>query len=142
MQYRITKEHVWVGTIDDRPGGLAAKLQALADGGLNLELIIGRRDWSGTGLMFISPLRTLEELDVAERAGLSKDHSMLTLRITGPNRPGLVASMVAALGAGGLNLRGVSAAALGEQSVTNIAFDNDADTDRARALLERALANG
>ncbi len=138
-QYRISKEHVWGGTIPDRAGALAEKLLALAAGGLNLELIIGRRDWAGQGLMFISPLRTMEEIEVAERAGLARKENAITLRIEGPNVKGLAAKITGALAAAEINVRGYSAAALGEQSVTNIAFDNAAESDRAREVLQKLL---
>ncbi|MEW6251904.1 MAG: hypothetical protein AB1716_14770 [Planctomycetota bacterium] len=138
-RYRISKEHVWGGVIPDRPGALAEKLQALAAGGLNLELIIGRRDWEGQGIMFISPLRTLEEIEIAERAGLAPKDNMVTLRIEGPNEQGLAAKIAGALAAAGINVHGYSAAAIGERCVTNVAFDNDSDTARAREVLLKLL---
>lgn len=140
MKYRITKEYVWVGQIPDHPGALAEKLRALSAGGLNLELILSRRDKPGSGLMFISPLRTLEEVETAEKAGLATKNSFRIIRIKGPNVVGLGARITAALAEAGLNMRDYSAAALGEQAVTNIAFDNDADGDRAKQILERVLA--
>lgn len=139
MKYRITKEHVWIGTLEDRAGALAEKLAALSDGGLDLELIIARRDWSGTGMLFVSPLRTLDELDVAAKAGLSKDSTVMTVRIEGPNTKGLGARITGILAQAGISIRGFSAAALHEASVTNIAFDNDDDSNRAREVLNREL---
>ncbi len=138
-QYRISKEHVWGGTIPDRAGALAEKLQALAAGGVDLELIIGRRDWAGQGIMFISPLRTVEEIDNAERAGLAPKDNVITLRIEGPNIKGLAAKITGALAAAEINVHGYSAAALGEKSVTNIAFDTAAELDRARDILQKLL---
>lgn len=140
MKCRITKEHVWGGALDDRPGALADKLAALRDGGLDLELIIARRDWSGVGLLFISPLRTLAELETAERAGLTRDQTITTLRIEAPNRLGLGARIAGALAEAGVNLQSYSALALGDKSVTNIAFDNDNDSRRAREVLEAMFA--
>ncbi len=137
--YRISKEHVWGGMIPDRPGALAEKLAALAAGGLNLELIIGRRDWSGQGMMFISPLRTLEEIEVAEQAGLGRKDNAVTLRIEGPNVKGLAAKITGALAAAEINVHGYSAAALGEKCVTNIAFDNEADLARGREVVQKLL---
>jgi hypothetical protein len=139
MPYRIIKEHVWAGAIPDHPDSLAGKLRALAKGGLNLELIIARREWTGRGVLFASPLRTLDEVDVAEQAGLNKPESVLALRIEGPNVPGLAARITTAIAEAGLNVRSFAAAALGERSVTSVAFDSDADCDRAKAVLERTL---
>jgi hypothetical protein len=140
MKYRVSKEHVWVGEIPDRVGALAEKLEALRQGGINMELIICRRGQPGRALMFISPLRTLEEIETAEKAGLSKAESMQSIRIEGPNVVGLGARITTALAGAGLNLRGYWAAALGDRSVTSLAFDTAADGDRARAILERTLS--
>lgn len=140
MKYRITKEYVWAGTIPDHPGALAEKLRALSSGGLNLELIVSRREKPGLGVMFVSPLRTLEEVETAEKAGLSTKNSFRIIRVRGPNAVGLGARIGAALAEAGLNVRDFTAAALGDQSVTNIAFDNDADGDRAKQILEQVLA--
>lgn len=140
MTYRITKEHVWVGAIPDRADALAEKLRALRDGGLNLELILARRTGAGHGLLFVAPLRTLEEITAAEKAGLVRSATMKTIRIEGPNVAGLGAKITTALAEAGLNIREYAAAALGDRCVTNIAFDNDAEGDRARELLLKALA--
>ena len=137
--YRITKEHVWGGLIADHKGALAEKLQALSAGGLNLELIIARRETSGQGTLFVSPLRTLHELDSAEKAGLAKAGHMRTLRIEAPDTPGLGAKITTVLAEAGINLVGYAALSLGGRCVTSIAFDSDADADRARTALERGL---
>jgi hypothetical protein len=139
MAYRITKEHVWAGEIPDERDGMAGKLRALSEGGVNLELIVGRREWTGRGLLFISPLRTVEEIDIAEKAGFAKGELVRTLRIEGPNATGLGARISTALSRAEINIRAYTAAALGEMSVTNIAFDSDADSNRARELLDREL---
>lgn len=140
MSYRITKEYVWVGVIPDHADALAEKLRKLSEGGLDLELIVSRRAQPGSGLMFVSPLRTMEELDAAERVGLSTKDSYRIIRIQGPNVHGLGAKIASTISQAGLSIREYTAAALGDQSVTNIAFDSDEDSDRAQELLKQALA--
>lgn len=139
--YRITKEHVWGGLLADHKGALAEKLRALSAGGLNLELIIARRESSGQGTLFVSPLRTLQELDNAEKAGLSRAGHMRTLRIEAPDTPGLGAKLTTAVAEAGINLVSYSALSLGGRCVTSIAFDSDADADRAKAVLDRLLSS-
>lgn len=139
MTYQITKEHVWVGAIPDRPDALAEKLRMLSEAGLDLELILARREMPGRALLFISPLRTLEEILAAEEAGLAQEHSVQAIRITGPNEPGIGARITSALSQAGLDVRAYSAAALGNKHVTHIAFDNEEDGERAKAVLESAL---
>ncbi len=137
--YRITKEHVWVGEVPDRPDALGEKLRALSAAGLNLELILARRGRAGQGTMFVAPLRTVEQVEAAEKAGLARAGSIRIIRIEGPNVIGLGAKITTALAQAGINIREYAAAALGERSVTNIAFDSDADGDQAKAVLEQVL---
>jgi hypothetical protein len=47
--------------------------------------------------------------------------------------------MTRALADGGINLRGISAAALGRRAVTYFAFDNAADADASVRILRKAL---
>ena len=140
MTHQITKEHVFVAAIADRPGALAEKLAALRDGGLDLEFIILRREQAGRQLMFISPMRTVEEIEVAKSAGLSKAEGLHSLRVAGPNEPGLGAKIAEALAKANVNIRGLSAAAFAGQQVTNLAFDTADDAIRAKESLEAALS--
>ena len=141
MEFRITKEYVWSGEIPDRPDAMAERLRALSEGGLDLELIVGRREQSGQGLMFVSPLRTVEEIEAARKAGLSQADSFLALRVEGPNTIGLGARITSAVARAGLNMRAYTAAALGDRHVTNIAFDSIEDVDRAKTVLEQELSS-
>ena len=43
MALTVGRVTVWAASIDDRPGGLAERLTALADAGANLEFVISRR---------------------------------------------------------------------------------------------------
>ena len=141
MAYEITKEDVWVGTIEDRAGALAEKLQAVSRVGVNLEFVIARRapDKPGTGVVFMAPFRTEESVRAALQAGLSQWTSASTLRIEGPDRPGLGALITSTVASEGISMRGVSAAKLGERSVFYLALDSVADLERATEALTEAL---
>lgn len=141
MEYRITNEFVCGGAIEDRTEVLAHTLRALADQGLDLEMIMSRRDQAGWSLIFVSPLRTMQEIEAAERVGLHREGSLRTLRVEGPNRPGLGARLTAALAEAGLEVRGYWALKLGDQCVTDIAFDSEEKQAQARVVLERTLAD-
>ena len=141
MTYRITNEYVCGGAIEDSTEALAERLRALSEGGLDLEMIMSRRDQAGWALVFVSPLRTMEEIEAAEKVGLHREGSLRTLRIEGPNVHGLGARIVTALAKAGLSVRGYWALALGDQCVTDIAFDSEAEQDKAKAILERELAS-
>ena len=130
----------WVASIPDRTGALAAKLKALAAGGCNLEMVIARRvgDQSGKGVVFVTPIKGAKQVGAAGEAGFAKSSSLHTLRVEGVNKPGQGARIAAALADHGLNLRGVSAAAIGNKFVCHIALDTEADAVRAARFL-RAL---
>lgn len=139
MGQKVTKEHVFAAAIPDRAGALAEKLGQLRDGGLDLEFIILRREQPGRQLMFISPMRTVAQIETAKAAGLAKAEGLHALRVAGPNEPGLGAKIAGALADAGVNIRGLSAAAFSGQQVTNLAFDSEAEAQRAKEALEAAL---
>jgi hypothetical protein len=130
---------VWAGSIEDRPGGLAKKLAALAEAGAQLEFVIARRasEKPGTGVVFLTPLTGAAQIRAAKRVGLAKTKSLHSLRVEGPDQPGLGAKMTEALAQAGVNLRGLSAAAIGRRCVVHLALDSAADAAKATRLLKR-----
>jgi len=141
MAYSIRKVDVWAAEIDDRPGGLAEKLEAVAKAGANLEFVISRRqpDKPGTGVVFLTPLKTPKQKQAASGAGFTTASNLQSVRVEGPDKPGLGTKMTRALADAGINLRGVSGAALGKKSVAYFAFDSAEDATKAISLLKRAL---
>ena len=141
MAYAIKKVDVWAGEVADRPGGLADKLTALSNAGANFEFLISRRaaDKPGTGVVFLTPIKGSKQKSAAQAAGLNTSDSLRSVRVEGPDRAGLGTKMTRALADAGINLRGISAAALGRRAVTYFAFDNAADADNAIRILKKAL---
>ena len=141
MAFTIEKVDVWVGTMEDRPGGLAEKLEALAAAGVNLEFLISRRapDKPGTGVVFMAPVKGAAQVRAAKKAGLAKSDSLRSLKVEGQDQQGLGAKITSALAGAGINLRGLSAAALGKKSVVYIAFDSTADAGKAAQVLKTLL---
>ena len=142
MAVQITKADVWAGEIVDQPGGLAEKLEAIAKAGGNLEFVVARRqpDIPGTGVVFVAPLKGAAQVRVAKQIGLSKTDSLHSLRLEAPDRPGLGAKITRVVADAGVNLRGLSAAALGRRSVVYFAFDTQADAKKASQALKKALS--
>jgi len=138
MALNVRRVDVWVGSIEDRPGGLAEKLQALADAGAQLEFVIARRapEKPGTGVVFLTPLKGTRQLKAAKAAGLKKSKSLRSVRVMGPDKPGMGAKITAALAEAGINLRGLSAAAIGRRFVMHIAVDKPADATKAMRILK------
>src|ERR1035437_1920630 len=91
MKLNVSRTDTWATVIDDRPGGLADKLAALAAAGANLELIVARRapEQRGSGVVFVTPLKGAKQIKAAEAAGFQKTPSLHSLRLQGGDRPGL-----------------------------------------------------
>ena len=139
MKLKISRTDVWAATIDDRPGGLADKLAALAAASADLGFIIARRmpEQRGSGVMFVTPLKGVKQIKAAESAGFQNTESLHSLRVEGADKPGLGAKLTRAVAEAGINLRGLSAAALGKRSVTYLALDTAADAAKVAALLKK-----
>ena len=137
MALQVSSVEVWAGDLRDQPGGLAQVLEALGAAGVDLECVIARRDPSrpGVGEVFLTPLTGRAQQDAARAAGLLPAAELATLRVEGINRSGLGGRITRAVAAAGVNMRGVSAAVVGNRFVTYIGFDNDADAaTAARAI--------
>jgi hypothetical protein len=137
MALNVTPQVVWAGEIPDAPGGLADKLGPLAKSGANLEFVIARRrpEESGKGVVFISPIKGKAAEDAASSSGLSRAMDVPTLRVEGPNQAGIGERMLRAISGLGINLRGFSAAAIGNQFVGYIGFYRVEDATRAAEAL-------
>ena len=138
MALTVTRTDVWAASIDDRAGGLAEKLAALAEAGAQLEFVVARRapDRPGTGVVFLTPLKGAAQLRAAKKAGFAKTSSLHTERIDGPDKPGLGAQLTGALAHAGISLRGLSAAAIGKRCVVHLALDSAADAAKAVKALK------
>jgi hypothetical protein len=139
MKLKVNRTDTWAATIDDRPGGLAEKLSALAAAGANLEFIIARRapEQRGSGVVFVTPLKGPKQIKAAEAAGFQKTGSLHSLRVEGPDKPGMGAKLAQALTEAGINLRGLSAAAIGKRHVTHLALDTPQAATKAAAVLRK-----
>ena len=140
MPLKVTKTDVWSAKIQDQPGGLAQVMEAIAGAGANLECVIARRQPNkpGAGAVFVTPLKGKRVLAAAAAAGFKASQRIATLKVEGDDRPGLGAKVAQAVGAAEVNLRGISAVAVGKKFVSYLGFDNWRDADRAAAAI-RAL---
>ena len=138
MALKATKAEVWVATIEDRAGGAADKLEALAKGGANLEMLLARRtEQPGQGVMFVTPVKGAKAVKAAQAAGFGKPVSIHSVRVEGSDKPGLGSKIARALGDAGINFRGMSAIAIGKKFVSFVALDSAEDQARAIAALKK-----
>jgi len=137
MAMDVKRVDVWAASLKDRPGALAEKLSALHEAGANLGFVIARRTRKKEGVVFITPLQGAKQLAAARKAGLRKTRSLHSVRVEGPDKRGAGAAITEALAEAGINVRGVSAAALGRRFVCHLAFDETADAAKAARLLKK-----
>ena len=139
MAMTVKRMDVWVASIKDRPGSLAGKLAALAEAGANLSFVVARRtpEKRGGGVVFVTPLKGAKQLAAAKKAKFRKTRSLHGLRIDAPDKPGLGARITQALADADINLRGLSAAAIGRQCIVYIAVDKSADLAKAMRVLKK-----
>jgi hypothetical protein len=137
MALKAERVDTWAASIEDKPGGLAAKLNILAQAGANLEFVVARRapEKAGTGVVFATPIKGAAQVRAARQAGFEKTESLHAVRIEGPNKAGEGAKITQALAEKGLNLRGLSAAGIGSRFVAHIALDTAADAMKAIRVL-------
>jgi len=137
---KVERSETWVASMKDKAGALADKLAVLADAGVNLDFVIARRapEKSGTGVVFAVPIKGAAQARAARKAGFRKTKKLVSIRVKGSNKPGRGLKITQALAAKGINLRGLSAAAIGKKFVANIALDSPADAAKAVRVL-RAL---
>lgn len=143
MALKVTKTDVWAVEIQDQPGGLAKVMETIAAAGANLQCVIARRqpDKPGTGVAFVTPLTGPKVLAAAATVGFQEGRRIATLKVEGSDRPGMGAQLAKAIAGAGVNLRGVTAVALGRQFVGYFGFDSWDAADKAAAAL-KALDGG
>ena len=139
MALKVTKADVWAVTLDDRAGGAADKLEALAKGGANLEMVLARRtsEQPGKGVMFVTPLKGAKATKAAQEAGMGKPEHIYSVRIEGGDKPGLGSKIARTLGDAGINFRGMSALAMGKKFVSFVALDSAEDQAKAISVLKK-----
>src|SRR5687768_14560326 len=133
MALKVTRVEVWAGDLEDQPGGLSRVLGALAEAGADVECVIARRkdDQPGAGTVFVTPIRGGQAQEGARNAGLSPAENVATLRVEGADQAGLGGRITRAVGDAGINMRGLTAAVLGNRFVAYLGFDSPAGADRA-----------
>ncbi len=140
MNLLVERVDVWTAPIEDRTGGLAAVLATLREAGANLQFVIARRapDHPGKGVVFVTPLQSDREIRAASIAGFNVSQSLHSVRVMGPDRPGIAADIAQKLADAKVNLRGFSASVIGTQFVIYLGLDTLADADRAMEVLKKA----
>ena len=136
-------EHVdvWAAAIEDKPGQLAHLLTELREAGADLQFVIARRAESGKGVVFVTPLRGDREIAAAAQVGFNVAHTLHSVRVMGPDRPGVAAELAERLAGAGINLRGFSLSVIGRQYLAYAAVDSLDDANKVIEILEKGLTS-
>jgi hypothetical protein len=137
MDLLVERVDVWAAAIPDKPGGLAGVLATLRDAGADLQFIIARRTpgTPETGVVFVTPLQGDREIRAAAVAGFNVTHKLHSVRVMGPDRPGIAAELTQKLADAGINLHGFSASVIGTQFVAYVGVDSLEDATKALGIL-------
>ena len=140
MALKVGKAEIWMGTIEDRAGGAAAKIAPMARAGANFEFVFARRmpEEPGKGLLLVSPVKGAKVVAAAKAVGIEKGAAVFGLRIEGSNKAGTGAKMTQALASAGITFRGLSATVIGTKFVCYLALDSAEDQAKAAAALRKA----
>lgn len=139
MRADIKRVDVWVAGVKDQPGALAKKLAVLSKAGARLEFLLARRrpEKPGQGMVFVAPIRTGKQTAAAKKAGFKKTRSLFALRLAAADKTGLGAALTRKISEAGINIRGLSAVAVGKRAVFYFAFDSTADVNKAARNLKQ-----
>lgn len=138
MRIDIDRVDVWAAGMDDRPGGLAEKLDVLAQADIDLEFVNARRapEKSGEGVVFVMPIKGAKQVRTAKKAGFEKTKSLHGIRIATGNKPGFSSELAQKIAGAGINLRAFSGASIGNRAIFYLAFDSEADANKALKLIK------
>ena len=137
MKMEVSKVDVWAASMEDKPGGLAEKLDALAKADIDLDFVNARRapEKPGEGVVFVMPIQGARQIRAARKAGFEKSTSLHGIRIDTGNKPGFSAELAKIIADEGINLRAFSGASISNRAIFYLAFDTSTDATKALRLL-------
>ena len=137
MSFKMQRVHVYHAEVDDKPGGIAGKLKALAESGAHLEYVYSQRSITkpGMGDLYVAPLKTNGEIVAAKNAGLHEVGDPIVMRVEGDDKTGLGGRLTQAWEMAGINLHGLVMSVIGGRFVGYATFDSVADANRAATIL-------
>jgi|GEM_PF-174027 predicted amino acid-binding ACT domain protein len=137
MSFKMQRVQVFHTKVEDKPGGVGAKLKLLAEAGAHLEYIHSERssEEAGMGDLYIAPLRGSDELKIAKDLGLKEVKEPFVMRIEGDDKAGLSGKLTQAWELAGINLHGLVLSVLNGKFVGYVTFDTAQDGNRAATIL-------
>jgi hypothetical protein len=137
MSFKMQRVSVYHSEIEDKPGGISAKLKKLAEAGAHLEYVYSQRSASqpGIGDLYVAPLHGTSELAAARDAGMHEVSEPIVMRVSGDDKAGLSGRLTQAWEMAGINLHGLVMSVVGGKFVGYATFDSVGDANRAATIL-------
>jgi hypothetical protein len=137
MSFKMQRVHLYHAEVEDKPGGISAKLKKLAEAGAHLEYVYSQRsaDKSGVGDLYVAPLHGSSEMAAAKEAGMHAVSEPIVMRVEGDDKAGLGGRLTQAWEMAGINLHGLVMSVIGTKFVGYATFDSVSDANRAATIL-------
>ena len=137
MSFKMQRVHVFHGEVEDKPGGIAAKLKKLAEAGAHLEYVYSQRSLNkgGVGHLYVAPLHGPTEMAAAREAGMHPVTEPIVMRVEGDDKAGLGGRLTQAWEMAGINLHGLVMSVIGGKFVGYVTFDSVGDANKAATIL-------
>jgi predicted amino acid-binding ACT domain protein len=137
MSFKMQRVHVYHAKVEDKPGGIAKKLKALATAGAHLEYVYSQRSVTqdGHGDLYVAPLQGAAVTNAAKAAGMHEVPEPIVMRVEGDDKAGLSGRLTQAWEMDGINLHGLVLSVLAGKFVGYVTFDTANDANRAATIL-------
>jgi len=141
MPVKVKRITLWRKELANQAGTLAEALAPLAQAGADLQVVMGYcypgdRTRAAVELF---PIATKKATAAAQAAGLAAA-GIPALHVEGDNRAGVGHTITRALADAGVNLEFLVAHVIGRKYSAVFGFENDADAEKAAALIKKAAA--
>ena len=139
MPVTVKRITLWRKELENKAGTLAGTLEPLAKAEADLQIVMGYRfpNEHEKAAVELYPVANKKSTQAAEGAGLAPSGIPVVL-VVGDNRAGLGHRIAQAVADAGVNLDFLVAQVVGRKYSAVIGFENDADAEKATALIKKA----
>lgn len=139
MAVTVKRATLWNTQTSNTPGSLAASLSPLAEGNVNLDLVMGYSHPDKAGATIeVFPVDGAASQRAARRAGYRKS-GFPCVAITGENRVGLGRQIASALAEAGININFFIAQVVRNEYTGMFSFEAESEADLAVKIIRQAL---
>ena len=137
MSFKMQRVHVFHAEVEDKPGGISAKLKPLGEAGVHLEYVYSQRSATkpGMGDLYVAPIHGNGHMTKAKAAGLHEVSEPIVMKVEGDDRAALGGRLTQAWEMAGINLHGLVMSVIGHKFVGYATFDTVTDANRAATIL-------